>query len=59
MLGIELAVNPRAVLAHCQDSGLLINITAENVLRLLPPYVINESDIDFALGVIAESLKRI
>ncbi len=59
MLGIELTVNPTDVLIHCRNSGLLVNITAENVLRLLPPYVINEADIDFAIDVIAESLKII
>lgn len=59
MLGIELAVNPTEILVSCRNSGLLVNITAENVLRMLPPYIINESDIDFAIDVITESLKII
>ncbi len=58
MVGIELAVNPASILASCRDAGLLVNITAENVLRMLPPYVINEYDIDFAIDVIAQSLKN-
>ncbi len=59
MLGVEFTVNPAAVLAHCRQRGLLVNITAENVLRMLPPYIINTSDIDFAIDVITESLKII
>jgi acetylornithine/N-succinyldiaminopimelate aminotransferase len=57
MIGIELSVNPSTVLSFCQNAGLLVNITAENVLRMLPPYVINEKDIDFAVNVIADSLE--
>ncbi len=57
MIGIELTIPPTAVLTHCQNSGLLINVTAENVLRMLPPYVITEEDIDFAIDVIEKSLK--
>ena len=57
MIGIELACQPKELLAHCQNLGLLANITAENVLRLLPPYVINEADIDFAIDVLGQSLK--
>jgi predicted acetylornithine/succinylornithine family transaminase len=57
MLGIELSQHPKEILSNCQNLGLIVNITAENVLRLLPPYVITESDIDFAIDVIAESFK--
>lgn len=56
MIGIELASDAKVVLAHCQNSGLLVNVTSGNVLRLLPPYVINQDDINFAIDVIAESL---
>lgn len=57
ILGIELTVAAKSVLSHCQNSGLLVNVTSENVLRMLPPYIINQGDIDFAIDVIAESLK--
>jgi predicted acetylornithine/succinylornithine family transaminase len=59
MIGIELTKNPKQILAHCQESGLLANITADNVLRLLPPYIINEADIDVAVAVLAQSFKII
>ncbi len=56
MIGVELSVDAKKVLQHCQESGLLANVTADNVLRLLPPYVIEKSDIDFAVDVIAKTL---
>lgn len=40
------------IVNKCIDSGLLINLTAERVLRLLPPLTINEKIIDEAIGVL-------
>lgn len=56
MVGIELLQNPQAVLTQCQRLGLLVNITADHVLRLLPPYIITKTDIDAAISFIAEAL---
>lgn len=56
MVGIELTNNPQHVLQYCLEAGLLVNITAGNVLRLLPPFTINESDIDHAINTISGAL---
>lgn len=59
MQGIELTASANELLVNCQQAGLLVNITCENVLRLLPPFVINEANIDFAVEVLANSFKTI
>lgn len=56
MIGIELKVDGKTVLAKCHAGGLLANITAGNVLRLLPPYTITEADIDKAVKIIEAAL---
>lgn len=52
MLGLELAVDGREIVARCQDNGLLINCVNNNVLRFLPPLIITENDVDSAAGVL-------
>ena len=57
MIGIEFKIDPKPILFFCQRSRLLANIVAENTLRLLPPYIIKKSDIDFAIRILEKSLQ--
>jgi len=59
MIGIELKIDAKAVLQNCHAQGLLVNVTAGNVLRLLPSYVINRNDIDQAVGIIEKSIHQV
>jgi acetylornithine/succinyldiaminopimelate/putrescine aminotransferase len=59
MIGIELTQPGAPVLAKCHELGLLANVTAGNVLRLLPPYVITGKDVDKAVAIIDRSLVSI
>ena len=54
MLGIELA-SPCGDLVHrALARGLLINVTAERVIRLLPPLIIDEAQADEIVATVAE-----
>ncbi len=54
MLGIELRRDCGELAQRGLDAGLLINVTAGNTVRLLPPLVINEQEArDLASGVAA------
>ena len=47
MLGIKLKVEPRPFVAHLRDNHQLLTVAAgDNTLRLLPPLVIGNSEID-------------
>lgn len=47
MLGLRMTVESRPFVAHLRDShGLLTVAAAENVVRILPPLIIDESHID-------------
>lgn len=52
ILGLELTFAAAPVLNECLQRGILINVTADNVLRFLPPFVISQSDIDLVLSVL-------
>ena len=46
MLGVKLKSDSRAFVAHCRDNhGLLTVAAGDNVVRILPPLVIEESHI--------------
>ncbi len=44
MLGIELAVPCGELVAAGVERGLLINVTAERVIRMLPPLILSDSE---------------
>lgn len=46
MLGIELAHDCGELMRRALDAGLLINVTAGSVIRLLPPLVIDDDQAD-------------
>jgi acetylornithine aminotransferase len=52
MLGIELRRDCGELVQQALDQGLLINVTAGNTIRLLPPLVITEPEaLELAEGV--------
>jgi len=44
MLGVELAQPCGELVRQALDAGLVINVTSENVIRLLPPLVMTEAE---------------
>ena len=52
MVGIELAVEGAEFVPRAQERGLLINCTAGNVLRCLPPFVIEREHVDEAVDIL-------
>jgi predicted acetylornithine/succinylornithine family transaminase len=56
--GIELAKPCAPVVKTCLDMGLLVNCTAETVLRFMPPLIVQEAEIDQAVSTLSEALKN-
>ena len=52
MLGVELKVAGSRFLAACLDKGILVNVIGDKVLRLLPPLIVADSEIDEALRLL-------
>jgi acetylornithine aminotransferase len=58
MLAVVLRDPGAPVVDACLARGLVINCTAERVLRILPPLIIRESEIDGGLAILEEVLSR-
>jgi acetylornithine aminotransferase len=56
MLGAVLDGPGQAVVTWCREHGLLINCTADRVLRFLPPLVVTAAEVDEGLAVLDRAL---
>ena len=59
MIGLELDIPGKQIVTDALAEGLLINCTHDTVLRFLPPYIINEREVDRAVKCLAKLFKKI
>ena len=59
MIGIELNVPAAAAVQKAMQRGVLLNVTHDTVVRLLPAININEEQVDIGCEVVAEVLREI
>jgi acetylornithine/succinyldiaminopimelate/putrescine aminotransferase len=52
ILGIEMTIDVADVIKACMEKGLLAASAGPNVLRLVPPLIIGEADVDAALEIL-------
>jgi acetylornithine/succinyldiaminopimelate/putrescine aminotransferase len=57
MIGIQLDRPGAGVVERCEKRGLLINCTANTVIRLLPPLNVKEKEVRAALAILKEALQ--
>lgn len=58
MLGMELNINCGDIAAEAREQGVLINCTADTVLRFLPPFVIDKGQVDTVTCVLESILQE-
>jgi acetylornithine/succinyldiaminopimelate/putrescine aminotransferase len=58
MLAIEMEGETKEIANRCLASGLVVNSTAGNVLRFLPPLTVTDGEIRQGLSILEESLPR-
>ncbi|MDF1692080.1 MAG: aspartate aminotransferase family protein [Zhongshania sp.] len=58
MIGIELSTPCAGLVAQALEKGLLINVTSERVVRLLPPLIINQQEIDELLAILCPLISQ-
>ena len=58
MIGIELSIPPRPILADLRDAGLIAVAAGHNVLRLLPPLTATQDDLRKAADIIEGVFKK-
>jgi acetylornithine aminotransferase len=52
MIGIELEVEANALKTRAMERGVLLNITQNRVIRLLPPLIIDDEQADEITDVV-------
>lgn len=58
MIGVELNRSCGDLVKRALAEKLLINVTADNVVRLLPPLVINQSEAEQLVAILAKLIKQ-
>ncbi len=58
LVGLQLKALPKPVQNLCREKGLLVGVAGNNVLRLAPPLIIQDSDVREAVGVIDAALSE-
>ena len=58
MLGIELDRPCGALTQRCADAGLLISVTADTVIRLVPPLIMTEAEADEVLALLVPQVQK-
>jgi acetylornithine/N-succinyldiaminopimelate aminotransferase len=58
LLGMEMDRPAGKLVNLCQERGLLVNCTAERVIRFLPPLITTKEDIDEALEILEKALQE-
>ena len=53
MIGIQLDRPCKSLFNSALDKGLLINVTADSVIRLLPPLIMSDDQIDLLVNILA------
>lgn len=58
MIGMEIEFPCKHFVQQGMELGLLFNVTHDNVVRMLPPYIITEKEVDKALKGLARILRK-
>ncbi|MDB5859255.1 MAG: hypothetical protein JWQ76_2944 [Ramlibacter sp.] len=58
MIGVELSKPCGALTQRAADAGLLISVTADTVIRLLPPLILTEAQADEVVRILVPLVKK-
>jgi len=59
MLGIDLAKPCPGLMQQCLDQGLLISVTADSVIRLVPPLIMSTAEADEVAAILCPLVKKL
>lgn len=59
MIGVELSVPATAAVGRCMERGVLINVTHDTVVRLLPPLNITAEEVDEGADVVCQAIREL
>ena len=59
MIGVDLAKPCAALVQQCADKGLLISVTADSVIRLVPPLIMSKVEADEVVGILCPLVRQL
>ena len=59
MLGIDLAKPCPGLMQQCLEQGLLISVTADSVIRLVPPLIMSTAEADEVVAILCPLVKKL
>jgi acetylornithine/N-succinyldiaminopimelate aminotransferase len=59
MIGVELHMPGKQLVIDAMAEGLLINCTHDTVLRILPPYIVTEKEVDQAVKILGKIFAKV
>jgi len=59
MIGVDLAKPCGALVQQCADNGLLISVTADTVIRLVPPLIMTEAEADEVIQILSPLVRQL
>ena len=59
MLGMDLAKPCGDLVKRCADNGLLISVTADSVIRLVPPLILTQAEADEIVAILCPLIKQL
>lgn len=54
MIGLEVKLDAKEMVSQALEKGLLVNAVSDTALRLVPPLIVEENDIDEAVEILEE-----
>ena len=57
MVGVEIDKPCADIVQRCFEDKLLLNVTADNVVRLLPPLVISDDEIEQVVSIVSDAIQ--
>ncbi|TEB13219.1 acetylornithine transaminase [Pelotomaculum propionicicum] len=59
LLGMELSIEGKDIVSACQEKGLLINCVGGNVLRFVPPLIVDSTEVKKAVEILDQVMSDI
>ena len=58
MIGLEFDRPVKDIVQTCLDNGLIVVMAGANVIRMLPPFITTEKDVDQAIAILDQAIEK-
>ena len=58
MIGLEFDGQVKDIVQNCLDNGLIVVMAGANVIRMLPPFITTEKDVDQAIAILDQAIEK-